>query len=74
MFPWKGAHSPCYCKDRKRIKQRVNVYLNTLLHITDKLTLKNKQSAFTQKPVCITVMTSVNIVIYEFKSLDNTDS
>ena len=39
----------CNCKHRKRIKQKVNVYLNTLLHISDKLTLKNKQSAFTQK-------------------------
>ena len=39
----------CYCKHRKRIKQRVNVYLHTLLHITDKLTLKNKHSAYTQK-------------------------
>ena len=60
----------CYCKHRKRIKQRVIVYLHTLLHITDKLTLKNKHSAYTQT-LFITVMTSVDIVIYEFKNLDN---
>ena len=43
--------------------------MNTLLHITDKLTLKNKLSAYIQT-LFITVMTSVDLVIYEFESPD----